>query len=92
MAIIHASLNRPVLFAGVEPAVAITEAAMSLGLLIVVGLHVSTIALVVLDLGLIHALVARATAHDPAITAVYIRSLRFRDYYPPHAHASAYAR
>ena len=86
MATIHASLHRPVLFAGVEPAVAITEGAVSSGLLVVVGLHVATIALVALYVLVVHALVARATAGDPAITAVYIRSLRFRDYYPPHAH------
>jgi type IV secretory pathway TrbD component len=87
MAVIHASLHRPVLFAGVEPAVAITEGAVSLGLLIVVGLHVTTIALAAVYLLVVHFLVVRATAFDPAITAVYIRSLRFADYYPPHAHA-----
>ena len=86
-AIIHASLHRPVLFAGVEPAVAVTEGAATLGLAIVVGLHVSTIALAVLYLGVVHACVARATASDPEITAVYLRSLRYRDYYPPHAYA-----
>jgi type IV secretory pathway TrbD component len=87
MALIHASLHRPVLFAGVEPGVAVTEGAACLGLVIVVGLHVTTIALAVLYLAVVHVLVTRATANDPAITAVYIRSLRFRDYYPPHAYA-----
>jgi type IV secretory pathway TrbD component len=83
--IIHASLHRPVLFAGVEPAVAIAEGSLSLGLLIVVGLHVATIALAVLYLVVVHWAMARVTADDPAIVTVYIRSLRFRDYYPPHA-------
>jgi type IV secretory pathway TrbD component len=87
MAVIHAALHRPVLFAGVEPAVAITEGAAALGLLIVVGLHVTTIALAVVYLGGLHWAMARATVGDPAITAVYIRSLRFADYYPAHAHA-----
>jgi type IV secretory pathway TrbD component len=87
MAVIHASLYRPVLFAGVEPAVAITEGAATLGLLVVVGLHVSTIVLAAVYVGIVHALAVRATASDPAISAVYIRSLKFRDYYPPHAHA-----
>ena len=86
MAIIHPSLHRPVLFAGVEPAVAITEGAVSLGLVIVVGLHVMTIALAVLYLVVMHCAMVRATASDPEITAVYIRSLTLRDYYPPHAH------
>lgn len=87
MAIIHASLHRPVLFAGVEPAVAITEGAATLGLVIIIGVHVITLVLATLYLGALHVLVARATASDPAITAVYVRSLRFRDYYPPHAYA-----
>lgn len=87
MALIHASLHRPVLFAGVEPAIAITEGAITLSLLIVVGIHVVTLLLALMYVGVIHALVARATASDPEITAVYIRSLRYRDYYPPHAHA-----
>ncbi|HSY80348.1 MAG TPA: VirB3 family type IV secretion system protein [Gemmatimonadaceae bacterium] len=87
MAVIHAALHRPVLFAGVEPAVAITEGAAALGLLIVVGLHVTTIALAAVYLGGLHWAMARATVGDPAITAVYIRSLRFADYYPAHAHA-----
>ncbi len=87
MAVIYASLHRPVLFAGVEPGVAITEGAVSLGLLVVVGLHVTTIALAMVYVGVVHWAIARATATDPAIVAVYIRSLRFADYYPPHAHA-----
>jgi type IV secretory pathway TrbD component len=86
MATIHASLNRPVLFAGVEPVVAITEGAVSLGLLVVVGLHVATIALAFVYLVGVHWAMARATAADPAIAAVYVRSLAYRDYYPPHAH------
>jgi type IV secretory pathway TrbD component len=86
MAIIHASLHRSVLFAGVEPAVAITEGAVSMGLLVVVGLHVATIALAALYLLVLHCAMVRATASDPEIAAVYIRSLRYRDYYPAHAH------
>jgi type IV secretory pathway TrbD component len=87
MALIHASLHRPVLFAGVEPVVAITEGAAVLGLLVVVGLHVTTIALAAMYIGVVHVLLVRATASDPEITAVYLRSLRYQDYYPPHAYA-----
>ena len=65
---------------------AITEGAATLGLLIVVGLHVTTLALAAVYVGIVHLLVVRATAFDPAITAVYIRSLRFADYYPPHGY------
>lgn len=85
MAIIHASLHRSVLFAGVEPAVAIAEGSLSLGLLVVVGVHIATVALAVVYLVVVHCAMARATATDPAIVAVYVRSLALRDYYPPHA-------
>ncbi len=88
-ATIHASLHRPVLFAGVEPAVAVAEGSAVLGLLIIVGLHVATIALCAFYLTVIHTAMVRATVADPAIAAVYLRSLRWRDYYPPHAHPRA---
>ena len=43
--VIHAALLRPVLVAGVEPAVAIVEATTVFALLFVVGLHVATVLL-----------------------------------------------
>jgi type IV secretory pathway TrbD component len=89
MSAIHASLYRPVLFAGVEPAVAIAEGSAVLGLVFVAGVHVATLALAALYLVVVHACMARATAADPAIAAVYLRSLATRDYYPPHAHPLA---
>jgi type IV secretory pathway TrbD component len=82
---IHASLWRPLLFAGVAPAVAISEGAIVLALLVVVGVHVATVALAAVYVGAVHAMIAACTRGDPLVCAVYVRSLAARDYYPPHA-------
>jgi len=86
---IHQSLIRPILFAGVEPPVAIIEGAIVLALLVVVGIHVATLGLAALYLTAVHAAMAAATRGDPQISAVYLRSLGARDQYPPHARLSA---
>lgn len=87
--IIHASLYRPILFAGVEPAVAIAEGSIVLALVVVVGVHVATIALGALYVGAVHAAMAACTRDDPRISAVYLRSVLARDWYPPHARLTA---
>jgi type IV secretory pathway TrbD component len=86
---IHASLYRPILFAGVEPAVAIAEASIVLALLVVVGVHVATVALATLYATAVHTAAAAVTRDDPLISAVYLRSLVARDYYQPHARLTA---
>jgi type IV secretory pathway TrbD component len=86
---IHASLYRPILFAGVEPAVAIAEASIVLALLVVVGVHVATVALATLYATAVHAALAAVTRDDPLISVVYLRSVAARDYYPPHARLTA---
>jgi type IV secretory pathway TrbD component len=87
--VIHASLYRPILLAGVEPAVAIAEASVVLALVVVVGVHVATVALAAVYVGAVHAALAACTRDDPRISAVYLRSLLARDYYPPHAWLTA---
>jgi type IV secretory pathway TrbD component len=86
---IHPSLYRPILFAGVEPAVAIAEASIVLALVIVAGLHVPTMALATVYATAVHAAAAMVTRDDPSISVVYLRSLSGRDYYPPHARFTA---
>lgn len=86
---IHPSLYRPILFAGVEPAVAIAEASIVLALVIVAGLHVATIVLATVYATAVHAAAALVTRDDPCISVVYLRSLSGRDYYPPHARLAA---
>lgn len=82
---VHAALIRPVLFAGVEYAVAITEGTLVVALLVGVGLHLATIALAVGVLTVGHPVLVRLTARDPQLTQIYLRSLRYADYYSPAA-------
>jgi type IV secretory pathway TrbD component len=88
---IHPSLYRPILFAGVEPAVAIAEVSVVLALVVVVGVHLVTIGLACFYVGAVHAAFAACTRGDPMISAVYLRSLGARDYYPAHARVTARA-
>ena len=92
---IHASLFRPILLAGAEPAVVVLEATTAFGLIFGIGLHVATVLLAAFYLTVVHALMVWVAKQDPHMTALYVRSLGARDFYAPHAgiHGpSAYAR
>jgi len=83
--VIHASLYRPVLFAGVEPAVAVLEGTTAFALVFGVGLHVATVLLAVFYLTVVHAVMVWVANEDPQMTVLYVRSLGSRDFYPPQA-------
>ena len=82
--VIHPSLYRPVLFAGAEPAVVVLEVTTAFALVFGVGLHVATILLAVFYLTVVHAVMVWVATQDPHMTALYVRSLGSRDFYPPH--------
>ena len=86
---IHASLWRPILFGGAEPSLVITEAAVVLALLFVVGIHIATVALAIVYAVGVHSAAVWVTAKDPQISAIYLRSLTAQDYYPAVARAWA---
>ena len=81
---VHASLYRPVLFAGAEPAVVVLEVTTAFALVFGVGLHVATVLLAVFYLTVVHAVMVWVAKQDPHMTALYVRSLGARDFYPPH--------
>lgn len=81
----HPALIRPVLLAGVERPVLALEVTVAAGLLMSVGPRLVTLGIVLLVVGVVHPTMAWLTARDPMATAVYVRSLRWRAYYPPHA-------
>ena len=87
--VVHASLTRPVLFAGAEPAVVVVEVTTAFALLFGVGLHIATFLLAAFYLTVVHSLMVWVAARDPHMTALYLRSLAARDYYP--AQAGVYA-
>ena len=86
---IHISLIRPVLFAGAEPAVVIVESSVVFALLFVVGIHLATIAIVAFWLTVVHGTMLWVAKQEPQMTILYVRSLFGRDFYAPHAQASA---
>jgi type IV secretory pathway TrbD component len=79
--LVHPSLHRPVLFVGVEPAVAALEIAMAFALVFGVGLHLATVALAAMWLTVVHGLMTWIAKQDPQMIALYLRSLRARDFY-----------
>ena len=82
---IHASLCRPVLFAGAEPAAVILEVTTAFALVFGVGLHVATLLLAVFYLTVVHGVMVWIARQDPQMSALYLRSLGARDFYAPHA-------
>ena len=82
---IHASLYRPVLFAGAEPAVVIVEVSTAFALVFGVGFHVATLFLAVFYLTVVHAVMVWVAKQDAQMSALYVRSLAARDFYTPHA-------
>lgn len=89
--VVHASLYRPVLFAGAEPAVVVMEVTTAFALVFGVGLHVATVLLAAFYLTVVHSLMVWVAKQDAHMTALYVRSLSARDFYPPHGgvHASS---
>lgn len=81
---IHASLYRPVLFAGAEPGVVVLEVTTAFALVFGVGLHVATVLLAAFYLIVVHGLMVWIARQDPHMTSLYVRSLGARDFYPPH--------
>lgn len=82
--VIHASLYRPVLFAGAEPAVVVLEVTTAFALVFGIGLHVATVLLAAFYLTAVHSAMVWVAKQDAHMTALYVRSLSARDFYPPH--------
>jgi type IV secretory pathway TrbD component len=82
---IHASLVRPVLFAGAEPTAAMIEAVTAGMLLFGVGFHPATIALAAFYLTVVHGAMVWVAKQDPQMSQLYLRSLTGSNFYAPHA-------
>lgn len=86
---IHSSLVRPVLFAGAEPAAVMVEVTAAFALVFGIGFHAVTVLLALFYLTTVHGFMVWVAAQDPQMTALYVRSLASRDFYPPHAGVGA---
>jgi type IV secretory pathway TrbD component len=83
--VIHSSLHRPVLMAGVDRGLVIVEATLVTALLVMGGMDWRTLSVAVLLIVVLHPAMAWATRADSAIAEVYVRSLGAQDFYPPVA-------
>src|SRR5260370_34993344 len=83
--VIHASLHRPILFAGAEPRVVVLEVTTAFALVFGVGLHVATVLLAVFFLTAVHVVMVWVAKQDPQMIGLYVRSLRARAFYSAHA-------
>ena len=81
---VHPALLRDVLYGGVERPVIALEGTLAAGLLFTVGPQLVTLAVVVAIVSVLHPAMAWVTSRDPLATAIYVRSLRWRDFYAPH--------
>src|SRR2546422_5699045 len=87
--VIHASLVRPALYAGVEPAVVMVEASVAFALVFVVGFHLVTLLLAFFWLTAVHSTTVWVAKQDAQMSTLYVRSLFAQDYYPAHAGVQA---
>ncbi len=81
---VHPALLRVVLYGGVERPVIALEGTVAAGLIFTVGPRLVTLAVIVAIVSVIHPVMVWVTSRDPLATAIYVRSLRWRDYYAPH--------
>lgn len=81
--IVHPSLYRTVLMAGVPPRYLIFEVSLSFALVFILGLHLATLLVTLVWTTVVHSLLAWACGLDPEVPQLYVRSLRGGDFYHP---------
>lgn len=82
---IHLALTRPLLLAGAERELVLCNLTIIMALIFGVGFHWASISVAVLLATVGHYALRRLARHDPQMRALYIRHLRYRDYYPAQA-------
>ena len=86
---IHQSLTRPILLAGAERPLAISNWITAAALIFGGGLHWYTVAMGTFLLTVGHWALVKAAKFDPHLSQVYVRHIRCQDYYPARAPISA---
>jgi len=86
---IHRSLIQPILLAGAERPLAIANWITAAALIFGGGLHWYTVAMGTFLLTLGHWALVQAAKFDPQLSQVYVRHIRYQDYYPARALISA---
>ena len=86
---IHQSLTRPILLAGAERPLAISNWITAAALIFGGGLHWYTVITGAFLLTVGHWALVQAAKFDPQLSQIYVRHIRYQDYYPARAPISA---
>ena len=86
---IHQSLTRPILLAGAERPLAISNWITAAALIFGGWLHWYTVAMGAFLMTVGHWALVQAAKFDPQLSQVYVRHIRYQDYYPARAPISA---
>jgi len=82
---IHLSLTRPLLLAGAERELVLLNGTTIAALIFGVGLHWASITVAILLASVGHWGLTRAAKHDPQMSRIYVRHIRYQEYYPAGA-------
>lgn len=86
---IHMSLTRPLLLAGAERELVLVNGTLIAALIFGVGFHWASMTVAVLLATVGHWALTRAAKHDPQMSCIYVRHVRYQEYYPACARVQA---
>ncbi len=82
---IHASLTRPLLLAGAERELVLMNGTAIAALIFGVGFHWASVTMAIVFATVGHWALTRVAKHDPQMSRIYIRHVRYQEYYPARA-------
>jgi type IV secretion system protein TrbD len=82
---IHLSLTRPLLLGGAERELVLVNGITIAALVFGVGFHWVSLTAAILLATVGHWGLTRAARHDPQMSRVYVRHVRYQEYYPARA-------
>jgi len=86
---IHMSLTRPLLLGGAERELVLVNGTIIAALIFGVGFHWASMTVAVLLATVGHWALTRAAKQDPQMSRIYVRHVRYQEYYPACARVQA---
>ena len=86
---IHLSLTRPLLLAGAERELVLLNGTLIAALIFGVGFHWASLTMAILLASVGHWGLTQAAKHDPQLSRIYVRHIRYQEYYPARAAVDA---
>ena len=86
---INLALTRPQLLAGAERELVLMNGTIIAALIFGVGFHWASLTMAILLATVGHWGLTRAAKHDPQLSRVYARHIRYQEYYPARAAVQA---